>query len=524
MRGPGLVNGANGGKGAVEMAVAVRVGPTTDARSDHALVAAVRRGDDGAFETLFDRYQRRITAFAFGMVGDWARAEDVTQDVFISALRRMRETERPIAFKPWIYEIAKNACIDQFRRTRRAEEISYDAVERMAPADLGRLADTGPVPEVAAEHKQQLDDLVGAFGGLSGSHHEILVLRELEGLTYRQIGERMGLSRPSVESTLFRARRRLGEEYDDLTTGRRCERVRSTIAAMGDEPLGVRDRGRVSRHLAHCQPCRRHAVREGVAAELFERPSARTRVAALLPFPFLLRHGSGHGVGGDTAGAGTAHLPATFANVAASGDPAALWSKAAAAGLTIMVAAGASVATHAIVNSAPLHHASSAPSTHVAPTSVRPSPAGDTHRALGRPGPRTAKRSVPRSARPARGAHGVRLGHSPSQSRGSSSVTGSVTTYRSTLQSPAPRPSRRSSVAGSPYVAPSLSGPRLTGSIGAGTVAHQVGALELLGARTLRRAQTGNAVRRVRRLPQVSSAQSPPQRTKRQSASAHSSS
>src|SRR5688500_11017623 len=95
--------------------------------SDHDLVARLRAGDDRAFECLYRRYHRRIAAYIQGMVHDHARAEDITQDVFMSALRRMRETDRPIAFKPWIYEIAKNACIDQFRRSRRAEEVSYDA-------------------------------------------------------------------------------------------------------------------------------------------------------------------------------------------------------------------------------------------------------------------------------------------------------------------------------------------------------------------------------------------------------------
>src|SRR4051812_37242967 len=73
---------------------------------DLALVAAVRKGDERAFEQLYSRYQRRISAYVFGMVKDHGRAEDITQEVFISALRRMRETDRPIAFKPWIYEIA----------------------------------------------------------------------------------------------------------------------------------------------------------------------------------------------------------------------------------------------------------------------------------------------------------------------------------------------------------------------------------------------------------------------------------
>src|SRR6185436_17596467 len=102
---------------------------------DHRLVAAVRRGDDRAFETLYGRYHRRIHAYVMGMVKDHGRAEDITQEVFVSALRRMRETERPIAFKPWIYEIAKNACIDAFRRTRRAEEVSLTSDEGQATGD-----------------------------------------------------------------------------------------------------------------------------------------------------------------------------------------------------------------------------------------------------------------------------------------------------------------------------------------------------------------------------------------------------
>jgi RNA polymerase sigma factor (sigma-70 family) len=188
------------------------VAPVSDRQvggvSDHELVAAVRRGEDRAFERLYERYQRRIAAYVYGMVNDYGRAEDITQEVFISALRRMRETERPIAFKPWIYEIAKNACIDQFRRSRRAEEVSYDAEDGICAADTARLAATGASPDAAIDAKQQLDTLCGAFGGLSETHHQILVLRELEGLSYREIGEKMGLSRPSVESTLFRARRR----------------------------------------------------------------------------------------------------------------------------------------------------------------------------------------------------------------------------------------------------------------------------------------------------------------------------
>src|SRR5215216_4833261 len=264
-----------------------------DLVSDHRLVARVRRGDDRAFEALYERYQRRIHAYVHGMVKDHQRAEDVTQEIFVSSLRRMRATERPIAFKPWIYEIAKNACIDQFRRSKRAEEVSYDADDGLAPGDYGRLVSREPVPDAALAAKQQLDHLCGAFGGLSDAHHEILVLRELEGLSYREIGERMGMSRPAVESTLFRARRRLSEEYDELASGQRCLRIQSIIATATSGRLGARDTRRLARHVAHCQPCRRQAVAAGVDKALVARKPVRRRVvekvAALFPFPLLLR-------------------------------------------------------------------------------------------------------------------------------------------------------------------------------------------------------------------------------------------
>src|SRR5213080_1832899 len=131
--------------GGMEAAVALAPAQVRAAtlQTDIELVAAVRRGDDRAFEELYARYHRRISSYIFGMVKDHARAEDLTQDVFVSALRRMRDTDRPIAFKPWVYEIAKNACIDQFRRQKRAEEISYDADEGLGAADYGRLGVVG---------------------------------------------------------------------------------------------------------------------------------------------------------------------------------------------------------------------------------------------------------------------------------------------------------------------------------------------------------------------------------------------
>ncbi len=293
----------------------VEEGPT-----DHQLVGAVRRGDDRAFEVLYTRYRRRIAAYCYGKVGDYGRAEDLTQEVFVSALRRIRQTERPIAFKPWIYEIAKNACIDAYRRGRRAEEVSIDADDRLSAADHGRLAETAPGPDEAVDTKQDLDLLCGAFGGLTDTHHEILVMREFEGLSYKDIGERMGMSRPAVESTLFRARKRLGEEYDELASGARCLRIQGIITEAGQVSMGVRDQRRLARHVAHCQPCRRLAVECGVEIPLTVPRRVARKLAGLLPLPGVRQW--------------LAHLPAVSDSMGSG------WSKA-AAGLAALLVAGA---------------------------------------------------------------------------------------------------------------------------------------------------------------------------------------
>lgn len=254
-------------------------------RTDHELVAAVRRGEDSAFEQLYSRYRMRIWSYVGGILHDADRAEDVSQEVFISVLRRLRDTERPITFKPWIYQIARNACIDELRRARRTHEVPFDP-EGEAERGPDELFSIAPGPELAVESKQQLEDLRGAFRGLSELHHRILVLRELEGLSYSQIGTRLGMSRPVVESTLFRARRRLAEEYEELISGRRCERIRAVIDAWEGQTLrrlGVRDTRQLARHLAHCQPCRRHAVLARAAGSMPLPAGAQPQPAGSMP-------------------------------------------------------------------------------------------------------------------------------------------------------------------------------------------------------------------------------------------------
>jgi RNA polymerase sigma factor (sigma-70 family) len=372
------------------IATPTRIAAEPVADDDYQLVAAVRRGDDRAFEARYSRYCRRIHAYVMGMVKDHGRAEDITQEVFVSALRRMRETERPIAFKPWIYEIAKNACIDQFRRSRRAEEISLQADDGFAPGDYGRLVGSDPAPDDAVAAKLELDNLCGAFGGLSDTHHEILVLRELEGLSYREIGERMGMSRPAVESTLFRARRRLTEEYDELVSGARCLRIQGLIATAVSTRLGAREQRRLSRHVAYCQPCRREALAAGLDASILThvplRKRAAAKIAALLPFPIFNRwRGGSAGELSSAGGSGLmAHAPMLSDQLSGG------WGKLATAAAVLVAGLGAAEVGTKVAGghkAAPPKRAAAhgaAASTGAAKTPVRVSTAGAPARSSAR--------------------------------------------------------------------------------------------------------------------------------------------
>ncbi len=194
------------------------------------------------------------------------------------------------------------------------------------------------------ETKQSLDDLRGAFHSLSENHHKVIVMRELEGLSYSQIGEQLGMTKPVVESTLFRARRRLTQEYNELVSGRRCDHVMALINA--GEPkmllrLGLRERRQLARHLSHCQPCRRCARMAGVDDSLFQAPGIASKVAALLPFGWLrLRRGRSDS-SGSTDGHSFAGVLQPLQSVARFADwvaPASGLGRAAAAATAVVLA------------------------------------------------------------------------------------------------------------------------------------------------------------------------------------------
>ena len=166
-----------------------------------------------------------------------------------------------------------------------------DAEFGLRPSDHVRLVDA-LAPDRALVAKERLDHLCGAFDELSEVQSRVIVMRELEGRSYREIAEELDITRPAVESALFRARRRLESEYAQLSEGRRCAGMRTTIARLAEGVGTAADEGRLARHARRCSLCRRRARELGVEP-LSTLARVRSKVAALLPLPWGFQGGGG---------------------------------------------------------------------------------------------------------------------------------------------------------------------------------------------------------------------------------------
>ncbi|WP_040600757.1 RNA polymerase sigma factor, partial [Patulibacter medicamentivorans] len=282
-----------------------RVRSTAAARPDHgdgALVELAGRGDPRAFELLFRRHRDGIHAYAHRMLTDHARAEDVVQEVFFNAMRALQAGQRPTHLRAWLHEIARCACIDQWRGTTRRGEVSLDEPDRLAPADARRLAISDDTALRGAGDRESIGFLRTAFGELSPLQHDVLVQRELEGRSTLEIAERLGISRSVVEGQLARGRRSLATAYRELQSGERCRGARALCDEAAERSVGVRERRRLALHLRTCDPCRRHAAVIGVDVGLLDQ-GVLAKVALLLPVPLLKRLPLGEpAVAGEAAG------------------------------------------------------------------------------------------------------------------------------------------------------------------------------------------------------------------------------
>jgi RNA polymerase sigma factor (sigma-70 family) len=259
------------------------------ANPNERLLERASKGDRRAFATIFERYHQRLYRYCAAIVGDPEDAHDALQNTMVRVLAALPGERRRLELEPWLYRIAHNEAIEVVRR-------------RQHSTDLGSVEVVGePGADASLESRERLRQLIADLRELPDRQRGALVMRELGGLSFEQIGEAFETSARTARQTVYEARLSLQE----MEGGRAmpCDEMRQKLSD-GDRRL-IRRRD-VRAHLRQCDGCRD-----------FERAIANRRsdLAAIAPLPALLAGGvlqsllgggagaaAGHGAG--TAGAG----------------------------------------------------------------------------------------------------------------------------------------------------------------------------------------------------------------------------
>ncbi|HEY7725754.1 MAG TPA: sigma-70 family RNA polymerase sigma factor [Anaeromyxobacteraceae bacterium] len=179
---------------------------------DLSLVARARAGEGEAFRVLVVRYQRKVYAVALGIVKDRDQAWDVAQEAFVRVHRGLDGFKGESSFSTWVLRIATHIAIDQVRHERASRRESVDEVRE---SDLGGAGDgilatsLGADPHANALRRELLGKIEEALAALPAQHRTILVLRELEGLSYEELAVRLEIPKGTVMSRLFHARKKM---------------------------------------------------------------------------------------------------------------------------------------------------------------------------------------------------------------------------------------------------------------------------------------------------------------------------
>lgn len=215
--------------------VGTRASVSTHADVDDAdLVAAARGGDRAAFETLFQRYHRRAYTLALGVVRSQDDALDVVQDAFIKAHKYLDKFEGNSSFFTWLYRIVMNLAIDHLRKNRRQRPVELDEQKVEDAIDDTLLPKIlGGNPGRALMDKEIRARIDAALDQLSENHRAVLVMRELEGLSYEEMAQAMACSKGTIMSRLFHARKNMQRLLADLVEGKPANHAAETDEEEG---------------------------------------------------------------------------------------------------------------------------------------------------------------------------------------------------------------------------------------------------------------------------------------------------
>lgn len=174
-----------------------------------AVIQAVLDGDVNAYEALVKEYEKNVYNLALRMTGNSEDAYDMSQEAFIKAYNSLSSFRGESKFSVWLYRIVSNVCLDFLRSRNRKPTLSLSIEDDDGDEVEMDIADESQSPEQLLDRALTRDAVRRGLAALPPEHREILLLREIQGLSYEEIAETLGLEEGTVKSRIFRARKKL---------------------------------------------------------------------------------------------------------------------------------------------------------------------------------------------------------------------------------------------------------------------------------------------------------------------------
>lgn len=205
---------------------------------EHQIVNRARNGDQEAFSILVERYASRLFAVCYHLLGNRQDAEDCVQDTFIKVFRSISEYNFRSSFYTWAYRISVNTCLDFRRKNNKNRTLSIDeGLETESGQMFLQIPDASPLPDARLESAEQAALIREELAALPKYLCEIIILRDLEGLSYSELSDVLGLSEGTVKSRLSRGRKQLM-----LNISKR-EQKQSSARLKDEKPMPLRKGG-----------------------------------------------------------------------------------------------------------------------------------------------------------------------------------------------------------------------------------------------------------------------------------------
>jgi RNA polymerase sigma-70 factor (ECF subfamily) len=232
--------------------------PNSPSSAEIELLAAARRGDRSALSELLSRHQQRVFGFGVKMCGNTDDARDVAQDTLLTMARKVRDFRGDASLSTWLYTVARSFCIKKRRRTKGAPAY-HEPLDR---ATQERTGEPSATPEQMLLGREARETVAAALDQLEPDAREVVVLRDIEGLTAAEVAEVTGLSVPAVKSRLHRARAALREHLLAVVGGEpsdprpaSCPDVLTMLSRKLEDEISQDVCAEMEQHVAGCPHC-----------------------------------------------------------------------------------------------------------------------------------------------------------------------------------------------------------------------------------------------------------------------------